>query len=365
MSGRMPSRLIVPAFARLGILTSLAGGTLHAPNGVALGTGSNLLGNGAVNARISGVAGSVIEADGALTLGDTASPAGFNFGGELHTKQFAVTLYASGTGNARQSDHLGRRRIPGTLNATNGFVVDFGDAVTGFGTINSTNALAQRATINGTVQGDSPAQPITLSGWIKGVGTFNNVTFTGTFDPGFSPTVSTVGSIALSATSILNMELGGTGRGSQYDAIISSGNLSLGGTLRVSLTNGFAPTAGSSFDMLDFNPASLSGTFSSLQLPTLAGGLQWNTSQLYTSGVLSVALPGDFNSDGAVDAADYVVWRKADGTPAGYNAWRTHFGQTAGSGSSTVTNAAVPEPSTLVMLVLAAAGVCSRRRRAA
>ena len=78
-----------------------------------------------------------------------------------------------------------------------------------------------------------------------------------------------------------------------------------------------------------------------------------------------VALTGDYNLDGTVDAADYVVWRKTDGTPAGYNAWRTHFGQTAGSGSSTVANAAVPEPSTLVMLVLAAAGVCSRRRRAA
>jgi hypothetical protein len=88
---------------------------------------------------------------------------------------------------------------------------------------------------------------------------------------------------------------------------------------------------------------------------------------------------GDYNRNGVVDAADYVVWRKNMNTtnalpndliggtigPAHYDQWRAHFGQTAGTGSSTVANAAVPEPSTLVMLVLAAVGVCSRRRRAA
>ena len=41
-----------------------------------------------------------------------------------------------------------------------------------------------------------------------------------------------------------------------------------------------------------------------------------------------LSLPGDFNHDGTVDAADYVVWRKTDGTQAEYNTWRTHFGQT-------------------------------------
>jgi hypothetical protein len=65
-------------------------------------------------------------------------------------------------------------------------------------------------------------------------------------------------------------------------------------------------------------------------------------------------MAGDFNSDGAVDASDYVVWRKSDGTEEGYNAWRTHFGKTAGSGADASTNAAVPEPATLVILMFAA-----------
>ena len=30
-------------------------------------------------------------------------------------------------------------------------------------------------------------------------------------------------------------------------------------------------------------------------------------------------LAGDYDADGDVDAADYVVWRKTDGSPAGYN----------------------------------------------
>lgn len=58
--------------------------------------------------------------------------------------------------------------------------------------------------------------------------------------------------------------------------------------------------------------------------------------------------PGDFNFDGLVDAGDYVVWRKSNGTQAGYNQWRTHFGQNTGSGS--LFGSTVPESSTLVLL---------------
>ncbi|MEX0611587.1 MAG: hypothetical protein WD738_19310 [Pirellulales bacterium] len=64
---------------------------------------------------------------------------------------------------------------------------------------------------------------------------------------------------------------------------------------------------------------------------------------------LPIGLPGDFNFDGTVDAADYVVWRKGLGTthtPGDYDIWRAHFGETGGSGSTSfaASQSPVPEP---------------------
>ena len=51
------------------------------------------------------------------------------------------------------------------------------------------------------------------------------------------------------------------------------------------------------------------------------------------AGILSVGLPGDYNANDIVDAADYVCLRKTDGgNPASYNTWRV-FGNLPGSGS--------------------------------
>jgi hypothetical protein len=77
--------------------------------------------------------------------------------------------------------------------------------------------------------------------------------------------------------------------------------------------------------------------------------------------VAAPGVDGDYNDDGAVDAADYVVWRKYQGTttvlpndPDGgtidnrqYMTWRENFG--AGGGGSG--GSAVPEPSSLILVV--------------
>jgi probable HAF family extracellular repeat protein len=68
------------------------------------------------------------------------------------------------------------------------------------------------------------------------------------------------------------------------------------------------------------------------------------------------AFPGDFNNDGAVDAADHVVWRTGLGTTytaRDYDDWRAHFGKIAGSGASDRADAAVPEPTALTICVVA------------
>lgn len=77
-------------------------------------------------------------------------------------------------------------------------------------------------------------------------------------------------------------------------------------------------------------------------------------------------LLGDYNENGIVDAADYVVWRKQSGPPQGYSAWRTNFGVTDGSigsitGGSQKTT--VPEPSYACIVSLIAIGLIKPARR--
>jgi hypothetical protein len=84
----------------------------------------------------------------------------------------------------------------------------------------------------------------------------------------------------------------------------------------------------------------------------------------------------DYNGNGVVDAADYVLWRKTPaafgGDPAGYNLWRTNFGSTAGSGSAdqpaggapSPSLAAVPEPASILMLLAVSLAALYLRRPA-
>ncbi len=86
-------------------------------------------------------------------------------------------------------------------------------------------------------------------------------------------------------------------------------------------------------------------------------------------------VPGDYNLDGDVDAADYDRWRAdfgsntslaADGNgnnvvdAADYAVWRENLGTSVGSAASL---AAVPEPATLALLALAVALLFARHVR--
>jgi hypothetical protein len=82
---------------------------------------------------------------------------------------------------------------------------------------------------------------------------------------------------------------------------------------------------------------------------------------------VSAGVAGDYNGNGVVDAADYVLWRKSPatygGTPAGYNTWRTNFGANAGSGAGVEAFAEVPEPASSAVLLYAVLGLLSGRRQ--
>ena len=81
-------------------------------------------------------------------------------------------------------------------------------------------------------------------------------------------------------------------------------------------------------------------------------------------------LAGDYNDDGLVDAADYTVWRDAQGTstalpndaiggvvgPAQYTQWRTNYGATSVSQA-----VATPEPLSIALVLTAFAWQLGRR----
>ncbi len=184
----------------------------------------------------------------------------------------------------------------------------------------------------------------------------------GALSPGSSAgSTAIVGDYTQQSAGKLEIEIGGATPTTMFDTISVTGSAVLGGLLDVSLINGFVPTPGQIFTVLTAG----SVTYDGLAL----SGSAANSFYLLvgSSGVAlqAAGLPGDYNFDGAVDAADYVVWRKGPGyLPLHYDLWRTHFGDPSGSGAG-ATISSVPEPTTACLFscgLLWLSG-CSRRRR--
>ena len=110
--------------------------------------------------------------------------------------------------------------------------------------------------------------------------------------------------------------------------------------------------------------------------------LDWMASGVHTGGntplAASVGLmfAGDYNADGIIDAADYTVWRDnmgqtvvpgtgADGDGDGYIGlkdylfWKNHFGN--GADLTATSGTPVPEPTTLLLVLMAFLGTPLRR----
>jgi hypothetical protein len=177
---------------------------------------------------------------------------------------------------------------------------------------------------------------VTFGGTLQGSGNIGGlvtVAAGGILAPGNSPGALTVASLTLNPGSQTQIELGGTTRGGEYDAVLSSGITTLGGALNISTINGLMPSLGNSFDLFDWN--SRSGTFNSLSLPALSAGLAWNLTQLYNTGALSVVdanyLPGDVNRDGSVTNADLPAMLTALTNLSAYQA-------TSGPGGTALSN---------------------------
>ena len=115
---------------------------------------------------------------------------------------------------------------------------------------------------------------LTLNGSLIGVGTVTgNVINGGQVSPGGvgkAGVLNITGNYTQNAGGILNIDLGGTTAGTQFDQLAVTGVASLAGTLNVGPINGFSPSNGNSFKVLTFGSVSGSFTTQNLQIsPTL------------------------------------------------------------------------------------------------
>jgi hypothetical protein len=103
---------------------------------------------------------------------------------------------------------------------------------------------------------------------------------------------------------------------------------------------------------------------------TYTGGVTTGSARFDWAEILLGVPAGDFNEDGEINAADYIVWRKqmgqqvtawdgADGNGDGtvdqldYDVWRRNFGKTIPGVGSGAMSPAVPEPDSLLVMLLA------------
>lgn len=156
---------------------------------------------------------------------------------------------------------------------------------------------------------------------INGLG---KVTVEDLLERNFSPgLVSFGGDLALTPSSTLRLQIGGTAPASEHDQVAVIGGLTLDGGLEISLANSHLPSLGDRYLIL--SAASITGSFASYTLPALAPGLYWQTSQLTLTGELLVgnfpdrydrfvdtfsltgSFEGDDDSDGIANGIEYVI----------------------------------------------------------
>ena len=164
------------------------------------------------------------------------------------------------------------------------------------------------ATVNGDVHTDGPisvTEAATFTGLVSGAADFGGageVEFAGGYSPGNSPAaIRFQGDLRLASSNVLTMELGGLAAGTEFDQLNVTGTVFIGGELHVELIDGFTPSDGHQFVLMNYGATE--GTFDNLVLPGGEWSLNYGASQL-TLSFGSGGLLGDYNSDGNFDTDD-------------------------------------------------------------
>jgi PKD repeat protein len=300
--------------------------------------------------------GQIVAANG-ITLGAGAGSVGnamtVKGGGSVDNKAktFAIGSATSGTGNSLTVGNNG------TVSNVTTLAIFSGNSLTLSGGVVSVSiAVTNNA---GTVGG---------AGAIAG-----NVVFTGTgtLSPGIGSAVGTLTasnnlSLVSGSTTVLHLDKGQAG---SNDVVNVLGTLTEGGTLTI-INVGAPLVGGDTFKLFTLGTKFLD--FAVTNLPPLAGTLVWDTSQLGSSGIISVVLPasiGDIAPQAVLTNTDVTISAVVTGVPVPVLQWQkggvnvsdgaTGNGSTiSGSTSSSLTifNSQIPDSGQYCLIASNVAG---------
>lgn len=249
-----------------------AGSRIGSPSTAVAGGDITILAGGTIALNSSGGLGTAIRTAGNVILDADSITQGT--GSELHAGGLAVLSTVSGA------------------------------FLSGTSTLNTVALAAGDVTLSGTLSAGALSIPsgITLSGTGTVVGDVSN---SGTISPGSSAGILTIsGNYAQTSTGVLNVEIGGTTAGTEYDRLAVSGTATLGGTLNV-LEGLVAPVAGTTYTVITCG--SCTGTFTTVNAPTV------NATPTYAATSFSLPFTAFLNSfSGGVSAAweDPANWSR-------------------------------------------------------
>jgi len=272
-----------------GSVTNAAGATLRVQGNGSNGTGTLTVATGFTN-------------NGTIALTDSTS----SYGAILNVTAGTLVNAVGGTIRA-DTGTGGPRTLNALLDNHGGFIVATNAVQTT--TLTKASAAHQNSgtwTIaSGTLSlsGAGTSFANLAGGTVQGAGIFSLVGIpfsnAGGINPGTAGTgiLKLVGNYTQAAGGALNIELGGTTPGTQYDRLVdSAGTVTLNGALSVTLVNGFTPALGDTFTVLTF--PSRTGTIPALNGLLLGGGVQLDTLWTGTSlRLVAVALQTAHSGD--------------------------------------------------------------------